>query len=765
MIVFILFACTDKLTSLSDPEIAIEPASPTALDALSVRIVEDAVGNEGDTISYTYQWSLDDEPQPDLAGTDVGSDYTLGGQRWTVTVQAFSEELESSVVTSSIEILTTPPSLSLTLPDTVQSIADIDVLVEVFDIDEDETTVQIDWLRDGVSSGQTASTISNTETLRGEVWTAQVTANDGESDSEVVEASVTIVNTPPTIINSYVPETASEREPIVVTADVSDNDEDDIMLRFSWSVAGSEVLSGSQAAILPECSIDASSCCLDSDAYLGDCMNVLSTEYYSKEDEVVLTVDAFDGEEASESLSFTWNVQNTAPSIEGLRIEPEVLYASTTATCVYDSFIDLDLDGDSTTIQWLHNGVEVASGATLDISSIGLVYEDVIECQVTPYDGIEYGTSQTVSTTLSNTSPVVTGVEISPSSVTEDDTITCSALGFEDVDGHTSITYQYGWVVAGVDLGFTSNTLTGADFDKNESVSCYAAADDSYNQGDIVSSSDIVIENDIPLIAGINVTPTAVTSASVLTCGYVGYSDSDPADSDQTIIEWYSGGVKVGDGAIFDIEASSLTRGDQIKCSVTPYDGFEAGYPFTKTLVIYNALPQVSNLMLSPDPVFTNDTLRISADVYDPEGDEFTIEYAWFVNGVELFGVADDELAGAAPYNLFDKGDVVYAEIRATDPYGTETQASASVVVSNTPPPAPVISLTPVNTYEDDDLLCSVISQAADDDGDPLTYTILWEQNGLSYPSPQTTTLSDDTVPSADTVFLDEWTCSVYVYD
>ena len=191
----------------------------------------------------------------------------------------------------------------------------------------------------------------------------------------------------------------------------------------------------------------------------------------------------------------------------------------------------------------------------LDLSAVGLVYEDVLECIVTPADGRSTGEAQSVSTMLSNTPPTVTEVSLEPASVTEDDIFTCTALGYEDADGHTSIDYQYGWIVDGVDLGVSDDSLTGEFFDKNQEVLCYAMATDGYDFGDTTSSSGIVVENDIPLIAGIKqATPTSVNSASELTCGYVGYSDSDPMDTDQSIIEWYSGGIKVGEGVFLTLK-------------------------------------------------------------------------------------------------------------------------------------------------------------------------------------------------------------------
>ena len=67
------------------------------------------------------------------------------------------------------------------------------------DADGDPVSYTYVWLQNGNPTGLTGTTLANTETLKGEVWTVQATPNDGYTDGPYGEADVTIVNSLPVI--------------------------------------------------------------------------------------------------------------------------------------------------------------------------------------------------------------------------------------------------------------------------------------------------------------------------------------------------------------------------------------------------------------------------------------------------------------------------------------------------------------------------------------------------------------------------------------
>ena len=761
---FIILACAEpKQTVLNSPEIRITSEDSYTGDELVVEILSDPDVEEGD-LSYQYEWYINNELQPDLNTEKVDGGLVLGHQEWKVVVEAtldFDETTLSSQAQAEIIILNSLPSVDLEDWSIFRSDEDVIIGYTSSDVDGDELTAQLVW-----SESQGAEYIGTflpaSQTLRGEMWSVEITVDDGYESIQQVSEIVEIGNSLPTIDVVDLPTEGSRKEDIVAVVSGSDLDNDDLTAEFSWYVDDILVKEGSQPLELSECSEGLNDCCLEAEVLSNACAGVLEKEQVFRDAVVRMEVSLFDGFESSSIEVRELSVINSTPSLLDVSIAPESLYADGTAVCSTSGYIDLDSDPDESMYTWKYNGQEIAQGESIVLSDYGLVHGDVLSCVVVPYDGFEEGESVFADIEVSNTPAIVTEVLLGPVGVTEDDVLTCSNTGYTDLDGETA-SISYGWMIDGVDIGIGSDTLTGDSFDKDQSVSCYATADDGTEVGEATQSTEsVLIENDVPFIAGISVTPSAVTRASTLTCSYIGYSDSDPADSDQSIVEWFSGTTKVGDGPVFDVGASTLSRGEYISCSVTPFDGFEEGYAFTKTLVIYNALPEVSNLQLSPNPVYTNDTISVLADIEDPDDDAYTIDYAWFVDGVELSNITTSTLDGEI---FFNKGQEVYAQIRITDPFGTLVEDTESIIVSNRPPPAPEVSIIPQNIYVDDDILCSVIGQENDEDGDPITYLVEWEQNGTTFSNTSTSVLTGDTIVASNTSFQDTWTCHVSSVD
>ncbi len=77
----------------------------------------------------------------------------------------------------------------------------------------------------------------------------------------------------------------------------------------------------------------------------------------------------------------------------------------------------------------------------------------------------------------------------------------------------------------------------------------------------------------------------------------------------------------------------------------------------------------------------------------------------------------------------------------------------------NEPPGAAVIAISPEEPSGADDLVCMVVEEAVDPDGDAVTYLFAWTVHGSE------TNLVEDTVPGEYTVDGDEWVCTVTPFD
>ena len=148
-----------------------------------------------------------------------------------------------------------------------------------------------------------------------------------------------------------------------------------------------------------------------------------------------------------------------------------------------------------------------------------------------------------------------------------------------DDDGTTSFTYAYAWSVGGTTIAAASDTLTGDDFDKDDTVMCRVTPHDGTEPGAAVTSNSVVIENTAPTLSGVSISPDAPEAEDTLTCAYTGYDDAD-GDTDASTIAWDVNGTDAGSGATL---AEAFIGGDSVTCTVTAHDGTEAGTVLSET--------------------------------------------------------------------------------------------------------------------------------------------------------------------------------------
>ena len=194
-----------------------------------------------------------------------------------------------------------------------------------------------------------------------------------------------------------------------------------------------------------------------------------------------------------------------------------------------------------------------------------------------------------------------------------------------------------------------------------------------------------------------------------------------------------------------------------------PHEGAIPLQSSSSEVVISSSPPILSNLVFSPTEPTTLSDLSVVFDLEDPDGDtNLTMDYTWFVNDVLILSENDVESISSLTENSFVKGDVVSIEITPKDFSATGETSSATVVIGNTTPTTPNISITPtVAVGGVDNIYCSYeasIDQDATDGEDVLIYTQVWvDENNTEYES--------DMISSSETEEDQVWTCRVTVSD
>ena len=184
------------------------------------------------------------------------------------------------------------------------------------------------------------------------------------------------------------------------------------------------------------------------------------------------------------------------------------------------------------------------------------------------------------------------------------------------------------------------------------------------------------------------------------------------------------------------------------------------------SVVIVNSVPTVDSVLLSPVPTRVGDTVSCVYSGYeDADGDMDQSVAWWFVNDTPA-GTGQTLTGG------FTGGDELRCDLIAFDGESSGAPVSSSLLVANTLPAAPNVSLSSTAPQAGGDaLICIVDASEADPDGDVVDVDILWwrdgsllTDNGVSM-GVTTTTFALDTVPGSLLISGEVWTCSVTVSD
>jgi cyclophilin family peptidyl-prolyl cis-trans isomerase len=182
--------------------------------------------------------------------------------------------------------------------------------------------------------------------------------------------------------------------------------------------------------------------------------------------------------------------------------------------------------------------------------------------------------------------------------------------------------------------------------------------------------------------------------------------------------------------------------------TVRATDKFGATVDDTFTVSVANTAPTATVTLSSTSPK-TNDTLTATATPHDADGDPVSLTYVWKVNGV-----VEQTTTTSATTNTFDlsqanhgnKGQTVTVEVTPND--GTLNGAVATpatpATIINSAPVINTIGLSPNTAVNSNDNLTATVT-ATDPDGDPITFSYLWEkQGGGTLRGPISTTTTHD---------------------
>ncbi len=768
------------------PEVVItSPADATTFIEGDVVPFAATVGDDRPLDQLSVEWSSSQDGLLDTApplGSGLlsfsWSDLSIGTHTVTVVGTDASDLQGQDSITVIVEAEDLPPTAPEVdvIPNNPLTTDDLSCLVTVASTDPEgqPVTLTYTWLRDGASTGHSSGSLASTETLRGEEWTCEVSGSDGGQDSPVGSDSVTIGNTAPSVTSATLgPDPAYETTTLTCAGvgwvDIDGDPEDYTVM---WTVNGA-----------PQTATGL----------------ILDGTDFDKGDTVFCVLTPWDGLEAgSDVTSNPIEIQNTAPTLPGVLLTPEPIAALTDdLVCTYSPATDVDpADTLNYSVQWLVDGtLEPSWDGVWTIPSTSTSWGQDWTCEIQADDGTDVSGWANWTTSVQPAVGDIVVSEYLPDPTVVSDvagewieiynpgSVNIDLQGFElhddGTDTHvitTSVPVPAGsWVV----LGRNSDLLTNGGVLVDYQYS-------GFDLGDLFDA--IVFSFDGVEIDRVDYDLTLYPGGSLV--GRTSSFDPDIGLPDALLNDdWtnWCGSSEPIDGLGSDFGTPGFINDD---CACFTSDGDLDGYGLDTSCPWLdcddtdpavnpaapelcdgidnncvlgidegcNAAPAVASATLSPDPAFEDSTLTCAGvGWFDADGDPEDYLVSWtvgstvFSSGLTLTGVD------------FDEGDAVSCELVPWDGVDVGLAVTSNtVVISNTAPTAPTALLTPspVATIADD-LVCSYSPGADIDPGDTLTYEVRWLVDGAAVPA----WAGAWTLPSAQTLWGDDWTCEVRAGD
>ena len=299
-------------------------------------------------------------------------------------------------------------------------------------------------------------------------------------------------------------------------------------------------------------------------------------------------------------------------------------------------------------------------------------------------------------------------------------------------------------------------------FSVGADVTCSVSAQDASSE--TTASATVTIQNTLPQIDAISITPDAgVEANTLLTC--TGSASDVDGDTPTITYEWMNNaGVSLGTEATLQLDPSIVTVGEEVSCYITAVDANGGSKMDSTVVLVDNTIPTVqSDASITSSSAFTGTSLTCTASFEDLNDGTLAASYEW----------TDDTgavLSSSAAYTISaidtEPGDELTCMASATDSNGANIASGASITVENTLPTAPTPSILESTPYASEtDVTCTIDVESSDIDGQSLTYVFDWvDADGNSIQNPGPTTTLSNTVVSGLTSY-GSLTCSVFATD
>jgi hypothetical protein len=395
-----------------------------------------------------------------------------------------------------------------------------------------------------------------------------------------------------------------------------------------------------------------------------------------------------------------------------------------------------DPDGDAVTYRyaWTRNGDRVDAPPEQDQIARGVAKKGQRwAVEVVASDGEAESPPVRHEVVIADTAPGPTAVALCDGPVAAGTVLQARiALAASDPDGE-AVSYRHEWTVNGSPVPSASGQarLASPALEKRDRVRVTVTPWDGELAGPpAVAECDVA--NTPPSAPGVALEPTEPTAPRGVSVAIK--KPSADRDGDPVVYRyaWSRNGTPFAhEGPT--VPAATLRNGELWRVEVTPFDGEDEGERVVLRAVVKNTPPPAPSVVLAPASAAAGEPL--TCDARSPERDadqeQITLRYEWFRNDrPEAFAAG----APTLPAGVLRRGEKWRCEAWAFDGTAESGRAGAALVVHNTPPAAPQVTIEPDRARKGDELHCRIATPSLEPDGDPVSYAYAWTENDRPVP-------------------------------
>ncbi len=739
-------------TPPAPPRIAIEPRHPMGGDTLKLVVLEPAKDPDGERVTLAVAWTREGKPTGSNAETLPPTQFRKH-ERVRVVVTPRDGQDPGDPVADEVVVDDAPPGAPVVAfasdRPTVTAPLQVAVKTAAKDPDGDEVRYEYRWLRDGevvpMPDGTpasreppfwtAASEVPASQLRKGQRWTVEVRAHDGERPGPVVRSTVTIVNSPPPAPRlAFAPERPRRTDGLAVAIDQPpDADGDVVRYRYAWSHDGQRFQAPPDQAQVPR--------------------NVAK-----KGQRWVVEVTPNDGEADGPTVRQEVVIADAPPGPTAVALCDGPVPAGTILQArVALAASDPDGDAVSYRYEWMVNGkpVPTASGEA-KLGAPALRKHDRVRAIVTPWDGELAGPPAAAECEVANSPPSAPVAALEPAEPTAPRGVSVVVKkASTDRDGD-AVVYRYAWWRGGIPAGIDGPTVPPATLRHGERWRVEVTPYDGEDEGERVVL-EATVKNTPPAAPSVALVPAAARAGEAITCD----ARTPERDADQEPItvklQWLRNDQPdaIAEGSS-TLPAGVVRRGERWRCEARASDGTAESARAGAELTVMNSPPTAPEIAIEPDAARRGDDLscRIATASTDPDGDPVTYAYAWTENDRPVAAGADPARVDAS---RVAKGKRWKCTVTPSDGTAAGPPASAQITILNSPPGPAVVRVQPATPQEGQPLRCQIVVKSEDPDGDAVRYRYAWQRNGVAQPFADTS----QEVPPRLVKAGDRWRCTV----